>query len=129
MTEPILIAILFADRIITENNNKKGIIGTFDKFISQSFPITFPPWAIYVSLTNIMGKHPFSISLILLETNQLVLPIRGELESIGPQQTIELTFNLGGILFPSPGRYNLSVELSGELLGSRVLYVESTELQ
>lgn len=127
MTEPILLAILFADRIITENNNKKGIIGTFDKFISQSFPITFPPWAIYVSMTNITGKHPFALNLLHLETNQLVLPIQGELESIGPEQTIELTFNLGGILFPSPGRYNLSIELSGELLGSRVLYVESTE--
>ncbi len=127
MTEPILLAILFADRIITENNNKKGIIGTFDKFISQSFPITFPPWAIYVSMTNITGKHPFELNLLHLETNQLVLPIQGELESVGPEQTIELTFNLGSILFQSPGRYNLSIELSGELLGSRVLYVESSE--
>lgn len=128
MTEPILLAILFADRIIIENNNKKGIIGTFDKFIAQAFPVTFPPWGIYVSLTNITGKLPFAITLLHLETNQIVLPINGELESASPEQTIELTFNLAGVVFPSPGRYNLSVELGGELLGSRVLYVETNLL-
>ena len=128
MTEPILLAILFADRIIIENNNKKGIIGTFDKFIAQSFPVTFPPWGIYVSLTNISGKHSFAITLLHLETNQIVLPINGEVESISPEQTIELTFNLAGVVFPSPGRYNLSIELGGELLGSRVLYVETSNL-
>jgi hypothetical protein len=129
MTEPILLAILFADRIIIENNNKKGIIGTFDKFISQSFPVTFPPWGIYVSLTNIKGKHSFAITLVHLETNKIVIPINGELESISPEQTIELTFNLAGVVFTSPGRYNLSVEVGGELLGSRVLYVETSNLQ
>ena len=81
-----------------------------------------------MSLTNISGKHSFAITLLHLETNQIVLPINGEVESISPEQTIELTFNLAGVVFPSPGRYNLSVELGGELLGSRVLYVETSNL-
>ena len=75
MSEPVLLAILFADRVITENSNKKGIIGTFDKFISPNFPASFPAWAIYVAVTNIIGNHTFRINLTHIETNTVVLPI------------------------------------------------------
>lgn len=43
----------FADRVITENKGKKAIIGTFSIFHSPVFPITFPPWFIYASVSNI----------------------------------------------------------------------------
>ncbi len=124
MSEPILLSMIFADRVIVENNNKKGIIGTFDRFMSSTFPAIFPPWAIYVAVTNLTGKHNFSITLTQIETGNIILPINGELESPNQDQNMELFFNLAGIAFPEPGRYSLSVELDGELLGSRVLFVE-----
>jgi hypothetical protein len=36
MKEPVCTALLFADRIIVENNGKKGIIGTFSRIFAPS---------------------------------------------------------------------------------------------
>ncbi|WP_411823248.1 DUF6941 family protein [Leptospira sp. 'Mane'] len=127
MAEPVLLSILFADRVITENNNKKGIIGTFDRFMSPSFPVIFPPWGIYVAITNLIGKHQFVLSLTVIDTDQVVLPIEGEFESANIDGVVELTLNLNGVSFPEPGRYNLSVLVDGELIGSRVLKVDLLE--
>jgi len=124
MSEPVLVALLFADRIITENNNKKGIIGTFTKFYAPAFPFAFPPWGIYTAFTNIAGKHPFALTLTRVESSQVVLPINGEFENEHAEDVVELTFNLGGVLFPGPGRYSMTLHIDGELLGSRILYVE-----
>jgi hypothetical protein len=129
MSEPVLLAILFADRVITENTNKKGIIGTFDKFISPIFPASFPAWAIYVAVTNIAGNHTFRINLTHVDTNTVILPINGDLNSSGLEQSIELTFNLTGIPFPYSGKYNLSVFIDNDLIGSRVLLVEELKNQ
>lgn len=127
MSEPVLLALLFADKVITENNNKKGIIGTFDRFMSQTFPVVFPPWAIYIAFTNSIGKHNFALNLTHLETNQVALPINGEFESESTEMAVELTFNLGGVVFPKEGRYNLSFYIDGELVGSRVLVVDKVQ--
>ncbi len=127
MAEPVLLSILFADRVITENNNKKGIIGTFDRFMSPSFPVVFPPWALYIAVTNLVGRHDFSISLEIMETGREILPINGDFNSMTLDDVVELTLNLNGVTFPEPGRYNLSVLVDGELIGNRVLKVEKLE--
>ena len=44
MGEPVFLALLTADRVITEKNDKKGIIGTFNKLAAPKFPARFPPW-------------------------------------------------------------------------------------
>ena len=124
MSEPVLLALLFADRVITENNGKKGIIGTFGKFSAPAFPVNFPPWAIYVALTNVSGEHDFALTLTNMENSQVILPINGRVDVKTEDEVAELSFNVGGVLFPEPGRYALTLHLDGELLGSRVLFVE-----
>jgi len=124
VSEPVALALLFADRLITENTNKKGIIGTFDRFMSPSFPVVFPPWGLYVAVTNLEGRHGFTIELECIETGQIVLPIKGEIESPDTDNVVELTFNVAGIMFPTSGRYNLAFEIDGELVASRIIKVD-----
>jgi len=66
MAEPVLVALLFADRVIVEEKNKKKtIVGTFTRFYSDKFPVSFPPWYIYAAVTNISEDHSFSLNLVL----------------------------------------------------------------
>ena len=41
-TEPVFVALLAADRVITEDNGKKAIIGTFTQFNAPKFPVFRP---------------------------------------------------------------------------------------
>ncbi len=38
MPEPVFVALLLADRVITEDNQKKAIIGTFTQFTVRQVP-------------------------------------------------------------------------------------------
>jgi len=127
MSEPVLLALLFADRIITEDNNKKGIIGTFNRFMAPEFPIIFPPWGIYIALTNLSGKHSFDLILKNMDNEQIVLPINGEFESRNQDEMIELPLNFTGIAFPNPGRHILALSIDGDLVGTRMLSVEKID--
>jgi len=124
MSEPVLVALLFADRVITENNNKKGIIGTFTRFFAPQFPVTFPPWAIYAAAANAPGEHDFALTLTHTETNQVALPINGKFQALNADEIVELTINIGNAIFPKDGKYSLTFHIDGELIGSRILFVE-----
>jgi hypothetical protein len=123
MSEAVLIGLLFADRIIIENNNKKGIIGTFTVFHSPVFPVAFPPWAIYAAVTNLEGKHTFALNLMLEETNQVIFSLSGDFEVEKLINAVELTPTISPI-FPQPGVYNLHFFIDGQQVGSRNVLVE-----
>lgn len=126
MSEPVLLALLFADRVITEDNGKKGIIGTFTRFVAQSFPVVFPPWSIYLAFTNAPGEHDLALNLSHPETNQVLVPIAGKVQSKTAEDVVELSFHIQNALFPRPGRYLLSAFLDGDVLGSRALSVDQS---
>ncbi len=124
MDEPVLVGLLFADKVITEQNGKKGIIGTFSIFNSKTFPVVFPPWHIYAGITNIQGKHEFAITLVKDDTQQVILPINGQFDSKEKEGVIELTFTVGGVVFPGKGSYSLTFSIDGNQVGARVLKVQ-----
>jgi hypothetical protein len=124
MSEPVLVGLLFADKIIIENNGKRGIIGTFNRFYSKKFPIAFPPWAIYAAVTNLEGKHEFALTLVREETNQVILPLNGQFDVRGRNDVVELTPSILGAVFPKEGTYILTFSIDGTQIGARVLFVD-----
>ncbi|MCE9597068.1 MAG: hypothetical protein K8S54_03795 [Spirochaetia bacterium] len=127
MSEPVLVAFLFADRVITEDNQKKGIIGTFTRFHSQQFPVSFPLWFIYTAITNISpGKHPMGITITSIDTKQVILSVNADLDASSPgnlDDVVELSVPVVNVVFPQEGKYDVSVVMDGETLGSRSLLV------
>lgn len=127
MSEPVLVAFLFADRVITEDNQKKGIIGTFTRFHSQQYPVAFPLWFIYGAITNIgPGKHPMGITITNVQTKQVIMSVNADLEASGPgnlDDVVELSIPVVNVVFPQEGKYDVSLVMDGETVGSRALQV------
>jgi hypothetical protein len=127
MAEAVLVGLLFADRVITEDNHKKGIVGTFNRFYAQRFPVSFPPWAIYAAVTNLTGEHEFALNLVADDTDQVIVPIAGKFAAEKPTDVVELGIMVQGAMFHRSGHYNLTFKVDGEPVGARVLLVEQVE--
>ena len=128
LTEPVLIALILADRVAEERDGKKSISGTFDQFNAPILPIQFPPWAVYASVTNVEGDHPFTLNLTHQGTNQVVFSITGKCQSPSNDRVLEFIFPIMGAVFMSAGSYHLTFDLDGRQVGSRVLKVVLTQM-
>ena len=129
MPEPVFIALLLADRVITEDNQKKGIIGTFTQFTVRQVPAGLPPWFVYAAVTNLAGEHPFSLNLVVDRTQQVIFSAGGTLRVDEPRRVVELVIPVPGVVFPETGTYIVTFHVGGEQIGSRILDVVLAEAQ
>lgn len=127
MTEPILAGLLFADNVVSEDNGKKIIFGTFNRFFSQRFPVSFPPWSIYAAVSNLEGKHTFALNLTLQKESQVLVSINGEFLANRLVDVIEIAPPIVNAIFPRPDIYVLTFHVDGQQIGSRMLVVEKME--
>lgn len=127
MPEPVFVALLLADRVVTEDNQKKGIIGTFTQFVTPRLPASFPPWFIYAAATNLVGENSFSLKMVCDETGEPVFAAEGKLNVDNPRKVVELVIPVVNVVFPLAGTYTLLFTLEEEPLGSRVLEVLQRE--
>src|SRR5512147_2064478 len=129
MPEPVFVALLLADRVITEDNQKKGIIGTFTQFTVRQVPAGLPPWFVYAAVTNLSGEHPFSLNLVVDRTQQVIFSAGGTLRVDEPRRVVELVIPVPGVVFPETGTYDVSFHVDGQHIGSRILDVVLAEAQ
>ncbi len=123
MPEPVFVALLMADRVITEDNQKKGIIGTFTRFTVRQFPAVFPPWFIYAAATNLAGEHSFSLNFVSDKSQQVVFSASGKITVDSIRRVVELVVPVVNVVFPEEGSYTLLFFIDGAQIGSRVLEV------
>lgn len=117
-------ALLMADRVIREDNGKRGIIGSFNTFTFPKFPITAPPFFVYANLEDFSGEHEFSITIAREGAELVVFSAGGE---IGFQQEreAEILIPAFGVTFPKEGSYNLILRVGNNQYGSRKIIVNS----
>ncbi len=127
MTEPVFVALLLADRVITEDNQKKAIIGTFTQFTVRQVPAGLPPWFIYAAVTNLAGEHPFSVNLVYDKSQQVIFSAGGTLKVDEPRRVVELVIPVPNVVFPETGTYVVSFHVGGEQIGSRILDVVTSD--
>jgi hypothetical protein len=127
MPEPVFVALLMADRVITEDNQKKGIIGTFTRFTVRQFPAVLPPWFLYAAVTNLSGEHNFSVNMIADRTQQVTFSAAGKINVDSPRRVVELVIQVANAVFPEEGAYMVLFFIDGQQIGSRILEVLQAE--
>ena len=130
MSEPVLVALLFSDRVIVEEkNHKKSIIGSFDHFNSPQFPAVFPPWFIYAAIANIKEDSDFTLNLVKDDgSDAVVIAVTGRLQVKNPGAMLDIIVQVANAKFPSPGNYILTLNVGTHQVGSRLLQVNDVQI-
>ncbi|HUX11978.1 MAG TPA: hypothetical protein VMW87_03070 [Spirochaetia bacterium] len=116
-------ALLCADRVITENNGKKGVIGVFSGFQFPAFPSPPTHWFIYAGLANLGAKQDFSLNLVHEESQHVLFSLGGDLNTAEGNRDVELVVPVANLIFQKPGTHILTLNIGGMPVASRVLRV------
>ncbi len=120
-------ALLMADRIIKEDNGKRGIIGSFNTFNLPSFPGQAPPFFIYANLEDFTDEAEFSVSIAREGAELVVFSAGGEIKFASGREA-ELIVPAFGVTFPKPGNYNLVLRVGNGQFGSRRIIVNAVTI-
>lgn len=115
---------LMADRVIREDNGKRGIIGSFNTFTFPKFPITAPPFFVYANLEDFSGEHEFSITIAREGAELVIFSTGGEIQ-FQREREAEILIPAFGVTFPKEGSYNLILRVGNNQYGSRKIIVNS----
>jgi hypothetical protein len=124
ISEPVGLALLVCDYVITEKNtNKKSLVGLFTNITGQQFPMQFRTFWVYTSLTNLMGRHSFSLNIYSEATKANIGSISGNINVKDKNNVAELAVPVKSVTFPEPGKYVLSVAIDGQNIMDRILNI------
>lgn len=116
-------ALLCCDRIITEDNGKKGLIGVFHSFQFPRVPIASPPWFIYCSVGSMTrGTHEFGIGITHGQSSDEVFARNGEIRIRREREDLELVVPVS-CTFENFGVHLITLEVAEETVASRILRV------
>jgi hypothetical protein len=121
-------SLLMADRVIREDNGKRGIIGSFNTFNFPVFPSTAPPFFVYANLEDFEGKHEFSVTVAREGAELVVFSAGGEIQFEDENREAELLIPAFGVTFPKEGSYNLILRVGNSQYGSRRIIVNRLQL-
>jgi hypothetical protein len=112
-----------ADRVIKEDNGKRGIIGSFNTFNFPTFPFTAPPFWVYANLEDFTGDHEFSVTIAREGAELVVFSAGGEIHFQDENREAEILVPAFGVTFPKEGAYNLILRIGHSQYSSRRIIV------
>src|SRR6266542_496073 len=111
---PVLNAMLLCDLSIREEGTgKTSLIGVFENITARAFPYRHGALSVYAKITDAQGDYAIVLQLIRLEDLEVIG--EGTLSATVDDRNgvTELIFQLGGLVFEHPGRYEFRLKANG----------------
>lgn len=122
---PVKEAMLLCDSVITEvGTMKRSLIGVFESIATSNFPCKHYRLSVYIKFTNAQGKYNFKMELIDLQDNLKIgeglIPGLDISDRLG---SYELAFNLDGLEFKHPGKYDFRISADESVFANKTFNV------
>lgn len=117
--------LLMADRVIREDNGKRGFIGSFNTFNVPQYPFIVPPFFIYANIEDFTGDLEFSVSIVREGSELVIFSSGGEMKGLSSEKEADIVIPVVNLQVPKEGVYNLVLNIAGYQYGSRKLIVNT----
>ena len=127
---PVLLSVIICDLVIIDRiTNKPSIIGAFETISAPKYPARHPRLVFFCQLTNGHGKTRITVKLVDVQQKDKTL-FEGTIEQKfrDVREVANLTFDIGGMVFPHPGEYRFQIYAGTELLGERRIVCRQIKL-
>ncbi|MFP4472375.1 MAG: DUF6941 family protein [Candidatus Omnitrophota bacterium] len=123
-TKPIPLGMLICDTVIQDaKTQKKSLIGIFSQIHARKAPVRHPHMSVFLVVTEGHGSCSCELRCLRADSDKPLMSVKGEIAFRDPHQTLELVFDLNGIIFPDFGSYRLEFWVGDHLVIARKLMV------
>ena len=121
---PVINAVLICDLAIREEGTGKvSLIGIFEEIRAPRLPVQHPRLCLYAKLSDAEGTYRLRLDIVRLEDMRAIG--QGVLEAtvMDRNKAGEIVFQLLGLVFEAPGRYDFRLYANDRYLGNKTLSV------
>ena len=121
---PACNAMLICDQALQEGaTGKTSLVGIFENIGAYRYPAGCGLLTVYAKLTDAQGDYRIRLELVNL--SDLTVIGQGQFRAtIGDRMVpAELTFQIGGLVFPKPGPYEFRLYANDRWVGSKSLHL------
>ncbi len=125
ITKPTVNAFLVCDSVIEDRlMMKKSLIGIFTELQNRTFPFLHRQMGLYFCITDAEGMCTFEITLVHLNTEQIITKAQlPPVEIADRLQISDFAVLLTYVIFPAPGRYEFRLAVNGHLIAQKDINV------
>ncbi len=118
---PVLLSVIICDWVIIDRiTGKPSIIGAYETISAPKYPAIHRRLAFFCQLTNGHGKARITVRLVdVQEEDKTLFEATVEHKFRDVREVANLTFDIGGIVFPHSGEYRFQIYAGKEFLGER----------
>jgi len=127
---PVLLSVIICDLVIIDRiTDKPSIIGAFETISAPKYPARHPRLVFFCQLTNGHGKTRITVKLVDVQQEDKTL-FEGTIEQKfrDVREVANLTFDIGGMVFPHSGEYRFQIYAGTEFLGERRIVCRQIKL-
>ena len=127
---PVLLSVIICDLVIIDRiTDKPSIIGAFETISAPKYPARHPRLVFFCQLTNGHDKARITVKLVDVQQEDKTL-FEGTIEQKfrDVREVANLTFDIGGMVFPHPGEYRFQIYAGTEFLGERRIVCRQIKL-
>ncbi len=125
VVNPSVNAFLVCDAIIEDSlTRKKSLIGIFTHLQGSVFPLQHGQLCLYFCITDAEGEYQFDLTLVYLNTEQVVA--RARLPPVEIPERLQISdfgVTICPLVFPGPGRYEFRLFANGHLSAQKDFHV------
>jgi hypothetical protein len=119
---PVALALTICDRVIVEEGTRNTtLVSTFSRLVVDHFPTNPERLVVCAVLTDGFGTARISISVMHVETEQMVYQVATPLRFPDRLQEVRVIFRVTKCVFPLPGRYVITLLVDDEWVAQRHL--------
>lgn len=121
---PVVYAVLVCDYTIRDGETGKvSIIGIFDKLMAAQFPALHAGLFVYVNMADAEGDYTMGLELLRSDTMKRLGYGEQRVTYVDRLAGAELVFDLRGLIFAEPGKYEFRVYANGAHIGGKPFHV------
>ena len=122
---PVATSLFLCDYLLVEHRKMKvSPIGVFSSMEAENYPLKAPPFSVFATLTDGLGRGKIRLVAARLDTMDVIYEKENVHDFVSPLTEVRYHLRVERLVFPSPIWYQFTLLVEGNWVGHCKLHLK-----